>query len=148
MIMDVRQIMETIPHRLPFLLVDRIVEMEPGTRIVGIKNVTMDEWFFQGHFPGRPVMPGVLIVEALAQTGGILLFKSHPELKGKMFFFGGIDALRFKRPVVPGDTLRLEVLLKAFRSRVVKMAGKATVGDEVAVEGEMTAMVAEENVAG
>ncbi len=146
--LDVLEIQKLIPHRHPFLLVDRIVELEEGKRIVGIKNITINEQYFLGHFPARPVMPGVLIIEALAQTGGILLFSSKPELKGKMFFFTGIDNARFRRPVVPGDQLRLEVELTVMRQKLFKMNAKATVEGQVAAEAEMSAMVLEESIPG
>jgi 3-hydroxyacyl-[acyl-carrier-protein] dehydratase len=146
--LDVNQIMELIPHRFPFLLVDRIVEMEVGKRIVGIKNVTINEAFFQGHFPRYPIMPGVLVVEAMAQTGGVLLFKSKPELRGCVMYFAGIDNVRFRKPVVPGDTLRLEVVFTGMRQRLVKMTGRAFVDGEVVTEAEMTAVVGQEKLPG
>lgn len=146
--LDVKQIMELIPHRYPFLLVDCIVELEEGKRIVGLKNVSISEGFFQGHFPSYPVMPGVLIVEALAQAGGVLLFKSKPELKGRMMYFAGLEGVRFRKPVVPGDTLRLEVEFTAMRQRLVRMNGRALVNGEVVTEAKMTAVVAEERPAG
>ncbi len=146
--LDVKQIMELIPHRHPFLLVDRIVELEEGKRIVGIKNTTINDAFFQGHFPGYPVMPGVLIVEALAQTGGVLLFKSKPELRGRVMYFGGIDHARFRKPVVPGDTLRLEVEITGMRQRLVRMNGRALVNGEVVTEAEMSAVIAKDKIPG
>ena len=146
--LDVKQIMELIPHRHPFLLVDHIVELEEGKRIVGLKNVSISEGFFQGHFPSFPVMPGVLIVEALAQTGGVLLFKSKPELKGRMMYFAGLEGVRFRKPVVPGDTLRLEVEFTGMRQRLVRMNGRALVNGEVVTEAKMTAVVAEETTVG
>src|SRR3954468_4175795 len=128
-------ILKIIPHRYPFLLVDKIVEFEPGKRAVGIKNVSANEWFFQGHFPQYAVMPGVLIIEALAQVGSVAGL-SVPEFKDKIAFFAGIDRVRFKRQVVPGDTLRLEVTLTSLRMPVGKMSGTATVDGDVACTGE------------
>ena len=136
----VEQIMAMLPHRYPLLLLDKVIEMEEGKRVVGIKNVTINEPFFQGHFPGRPIMPGVLILEAMAQTGGFLLLASVPEAQGKLIFFMGIDGARFRRPVVPGDSLRMEITVIRLKEKVAKMAGKAYVGDELAAEGEFTCM--------
>jgi 3-hydroxyacyl-[acyl-carrier-protein] dehydratase len=131
------QIQQIIPHRYPFLLVDKILEVEFGKRAVGLKNVTMNEWFFQGHFPAYPVMPGVLIMEALAQVGAVALLGME-EYKGRIAFFGGLDGVRFKRQVMPGDVLRLEVEVLQFRGVVGKANGIATVDGKVAARGEMT----------
>ena len=136
----IMEIMELLPHRYPFLLVDRIVEWEPGKRIVGIKNVTINEPFFQGHFPGHPIMPGVLIVEALAQTGGILALKAMGGGK-RIAYFTGIDNCKFRRPVVPGDQLRLDVLWVRQKGRIILMKGKAFVEGDLAAEAEITATV-------
>ena len=137
MIMDAVQIQGMIPHRWPFLLVDRVIELEPGVRGVGIKNVTVNEWFFQGHVPGYPIMPGVLIVEALAQVGLIAL-RSVPEYKEKMFLFAGIEDFRFRRPVVPGDSLRLEVELVSQEASSFTFSAKAMSGDKTAAQGKVT----------
>jgi 3-hydroxyacyl-[acyl-carrier-protein] dehydratase len=131
-----QEIQEIIPHRYPFLLVDKIVEMEVGHKAVGIKNVTINEPFFQGHFPGHPVMPGVLIVEALAQVGAVALLASE-EYKGKLALFAGIDEVRFKQQVVPGDTLRLEVEILSVRRGIGKGKAVAYVGDKVACKGQI-----------
>lgn len=143
--LDTMAIQKLIPHRYPFLLVDRILEVEAGKRIVGIKNVTNNEPFFQGHFPGRPVMPGVLIVEALAQAAGVLFFYSNPELVGRAFFFTGIDGVRFRRPIMPGDTVKLEIVLLAVKRGFFKMKATATVDGALAVDGELSAMVMDAN---
>ncbi|MFY9187751.1 MAG: 3-hydroxyacyl-ACP dehydratase FabZ [bacterium] len=135
--LDQAAIMNILPHRYPFLLVDKIVELEPGERAVGLKSVSGNEPFFPGHFPGRPVMPGVLIVEALAQTGAVALL-SASGLEGKIAYFAGIDKCRFRRPVVPGDQLRLEVTLTRMRGRIGKGRGQAFVGSELVAEGEFT----------
>lgn len=138
--LDVKELQEILPHRYPFLLVDRILELEEGRRAVGIKNVTANEAFFQGHFPQYPVMPGVLIIEALAQVGAVALLKM-PQYAGKIAFLTGIDKMKFRRQVVPGDQLRLEVELLKLRSILGKGVGKAYVGEQLAAEGELTFMV-------
>ncbi len=134
--LDSVQIQNILPHRYPFLLVDKIMEMVPEKRIVGHKSVTINEPFFQGHFPGKPVMPGVLIIEALAQTGAVLVL-SKPENKGKIAFFAGIDNCRFKRQVVPGDQLRLEIEVMKLKGMVGKCQARAYVGEELACEAEL-----------
>jgi len=137
--------MNILPHAYPFLLVDRIIEIEPEKRIVGIKNVTYNEPFFPGHFPGRPIMPGVLIVEAMAQTAGVLVFKSLPEEKyGQAVYFLGIDNVRFRKPVTPGDQLRLELEITKHRQAIWGFKGRALVDGKVVAEAELLAMMGEE----
>lgn len=134
--MDVRQIKQIIPHRYPFLLVDKIIEIDEGKRVVGIKNVTVNEPFFQGHFPEYPVMPGVLILEALAQTGAIAVL-GQEENKGKIGFLAGVDKCRFKQQVKPGDQLRLEIEIIRMKGSIGKGKGVATVDGKVACEAEI-----------
>jgi len=143
-VMEQAEIQALLPHRYPFLLVDRIKEIEPDRRIVGIKNVTVNEPFFQGHFPGRPVMPGVLIVEAMAQVGGVLAFKSMGPSAKPVVYLTGVDGAKFRRPVVPGDQLRFEVDVVKKRPPFWKMQAKAFVDNELVCEAEVTAMVTEE----
>jgi UDP-3-O-[3-hydroxymyristoyl] N-acetylglucosamine deacetylase/3-hydroxyacyl-[acyl-carrier-protein] dehydratase len=140
-VMGIDEILGVLPHRYPLLLVDRIIELEPGKRIVGIKNVTFNEPFFQGHFPGHPVMPGVLIVEAMAQTGGMLLMGEVDDPANKIVYFMAIDNVKFRRPVTPGDQLRLELEMLHFRGRNCRMRGVSYVGNTVVAEAEMTARV-------
>ena len=140
--LNLEEIHRILPHRFPFLLVDRIIALEAGKRIVGLKNVSINEPFFQGHFPGRPIMPGVLIVECLAQTGGILALLSTPENMGNpSIFLMGLDKVRFRQPVVPGDQLRLEVETLRSGKKFWKMHGQAFVDDNLVMEGEMIAAV-------
>ena len=139
---DVREIMKIIPHRYPFLLVDRIESLKEGEEIVGIKNVTINEPFFAGHFPGNPIMPGVLIIEAMAQVGGVLAFHSSPkEWAGSLVYFMGIDKVRFRKPVVPGDQLRLKLTTIRQKKKVFKMRGEAYVGDTLVAEAELMAVI-------
>ena len=136
------EIQRILPHRYPFLLIDRVVELKLGQRIVGVKNVSGNEFFFQGHFPGRAIMPGVLIIESLAQLGGILALLSTPENLGNpSIFLMGVDKVRFRQPVVPGDQLRLEVETLRSGKKFWKMQGKAFVDDNLVTEGEMIAAV-------
>lgn len=144
--LSIQEIMKILPHRYPMLLVDRVLEIEPGKRIVGLKNVTANEQFFQGHFPGAPVMPGVLIVEAMAQCGAVLFLRDMPERDTKLFLFGGVDKARFRRPVVPGDQLRLECELLQKRSNTVKLRGTATVGEVVVAEAELLSVMVDRPV--
>jgi 3-hydroxyacyl-[acyl-carrier-protein] dehydratase len=142
---EISEIMKILPHAYPFLLVDRIVEIEPGKRIAGIKNVTYNEPFFPGHFPGRPIMPGVLIVESMAQTAGVLAFKSMPEEEqGRPVYFLGIDNVRFRKPVVPGDQLRLELEITKHRQAIWGFKGKALVDGNLVAEAELLAMLGDE----
>jgi 3-hydroxyacyl-[acyl-carrier-protein] dehydratase len=144
-IYNVMEIMKFLPHRFPFLLVDRIVEMDPPQRIVGLKNVTMNEQFFQGHFPGAPVMPGVLILEAMAQVAGVMIYREMPdeEKTQKLIYFTGIDNAKFRRPVVPGDQLRIEMELLNRRSTYGKMFGRATVDGKLASEATVMFAIAD-----
>lgn len=140
--MDIQQIQELLPHRYPFLLVDKILEIEPGRRVVGLKNVTINEAFFQGHFPGQPIMPGVLVIEAMAQVGGVLLMRTlHASAEKKIFYFTGIDRAKFRRPVLPGDQVRFELELVYLRSRNAKMRGRAYVEAKLAAEAELSCVV-------
>ncbi|HLM67426.1 MAG TPA: bifunctional UDP-3-O-[3-hydroxymyristoyl] N-acetylglucosamine deacetylase/3-hydroxyacyl-ACP dehydratase [Longimicrobium sp.] len=140
-ILNIEQIMQYLPHRYPFLLVDRVVEFEERKRIVGLKNVTFNEPFFQGHFPGRPVMPGVLIIEAMAQVGGLLVLENVENLEDKVIYFLGLDNVRWRRPVTPGDQIRFEVELLQVRGATVKMRGVGTVDGQLAAEADMMARV-------
>ncbi|MEX5213209.1 MAG: 3-hydroxyacyl-ACP dehydratase FabZ [Nitrospiraceae bacterium] len=142
--LDIGDILKLLPHRYPFLLVDRIREWEPGQRIVGIKNVTANEPFFQGHFPERPIMPGVLILEAMAQVGGVLAFKSMPAADKPVVYLTGVDRAKFRRPVIPGDQLRFEIEVIKRRSPFWKMEGRALVETNLVCEAEITAMVTDE----
>ncbi len=137
MILDTNGIQKILPHRYPFLMVDAILEMEPRKRIVGVKNVSINEGYFAGHFPGKPVMPGVLIIEAMAQTGGLLLLQEVAERDKKLLYFVAIDEARFRRPVLPGEQLRLEVNVITWKLSVCKLQGKATVDGELAAEATL-----------
>jgi beta-hydroxyacyl-ACP dehydratase FabZ len=139
--LTIHEIMQLLPHRYPMLLVDRILEIEPGQRVVGLKNVTANEQFFQGHFPGAPVMPGVLIVEAMAQCGAVLFLRDLPDRDTKLFLFGGVDKARFRKPVVPGDQLILECQVLQKRSNTVKLKGTAKVDGQIVAEAEMLSVM-------
>ena len=137
----VEDIMQILPHRYPFLLVDRILEIEEGKRIVGLKNVSINEPFFQGHFPGHPIMPGVLIIESMAQVGGVLLMRTIEDPSKKVVYFMSLDNIKFRRPVRPGDQLRIEVEVMQMRGATCRMRGVASVDGQVATEAEMAAIV-------
>ncbi len=130
----ITDIMKFLPHRYPFLLIDKILELEPEKRIVGLKNVTINEQFFQGHFPGAPVMPGVLIIEAMAQTAGVMIYRDLPDRDSKLIYFSSIESAKFRRPVLPGDQLRIEMELLQRRSNFGKMQGRALVDGKLAAE--------------
>lgn len=140
-VMDIQQIFEFLPHRYPMLLVDRILEVEEGTRIVGLKNVTINEPFFNGHFPGHPIMPGVLIVEAMAQAGGLLMMSEIEDVAEKVVYFMSLDEVKWRKPVVPGDQLIFEVRLVQRRRTILKMRGVATVEGKTVAEATMMATV-------
>jgi UDP-3-O-[3-hydroxymyristoyl] N-acetylglucosamine deacetylase/3-hydroxyacyl-[acyl-carrier-protein] dehydratase len=144
--LDIHDIQEIMPHRYPMLLVDKIIELEDRKRVVGIKNVTINEPFFQGHFPGHPIMPAVLIIEAMAQTGGVLLLNTVERPETKLMYFMGIDGAKFRRPVRPGDTLRFELELVKLRRRFCQMTGKAFVGDELVAEAELLSTMVDRGV--
>ncbi len=141
MTIEIQEILGLLPHRYPFLLIDRIVEFERTKRLVAIKNVTINEPFFQGHFPGYPIMPGVLVVEAMAQAGGIIIMYELPDREKKLVVFTGIERAKFRRPVTPGDQLRIEVEVLSFRPRAGRIEGKAYVGDKLACEATLTCQV-------
>jgi 3-hydroxyacyl-[acyl-carrier-protein] dehydratase len=141
--LDINEIMRLLPHRYPMLLVDRILEIESGKRVVGLKNVSANEQFFQGHFPGAPVMPGVLIVEAMAQCAAVLFLRDIPERDEKLFLFGGVDRARFRRPVIPGDQLIMEITVLAQRAATVKVRGEAKVDGKLVAEAELLSVMTE-----
>jgi 3-hydroxyacyl-[acyl-carrier-protein] dehydratase len=143
--MDINEIQKFLPHRYPFLLVDRILGIDPGTKATGIKNVTINEEFFRGHFPGQPIMPGVLIIEALAQVAGVLAFHSGAT-PGKSVFFMSIEKAKFRRPVVPGDQLKLEATILQHRGNVWKFIGNAIIEEKIVAEAEFTAMVIDKEI--
>src|SRR6266852_298342 len=147
MIFVVVEIQKYLPHRYPFLLVDAILEIEREKRIVGIKNVTINEWYFQGHFPGKPVMPGVLIIEAVAQLGGFLLLQEIPDRDNKLLYFVAVDGARFRRPVVPGDQLRLETTVLSWRGDFCKLQGKALVDGQLAAEATLMCKMVDRGMA-
>ena len=136
--LDIQQIMERLPHRYPLLLVDRVLELDPGRRIVAIKNVTFNEEFFQGHFPGLPLMPGVLILEAMAQAGGILVLPEDGSAAGKTFYLVGVQHAKFRRTVVPGDRLTIELSVTKARGNFRKLAGRAEVDGQLVAEAQLT----------
>jgi 3-hydroxyacyl-[acyl-carrier-protein] dehydratase len=141
MTFSIQEILDFLPHRYPFLLIDRVVEYEPAQRLVALKNVTINEPFFQGHFPGYPIMPGVLVVEAMAQAGGMIMLAELDDRHEKLVVFTGIERAKFRRPVTPGDQLRIEVEVLAFRSRAGRIAGRAYVGSKLACEATLTCQV-------
>jgi len=147
MLFDTNGIQKVLPHRHPFLMVDAILEMEPRKSIVGVKNVSIDEAYFQGHFPGNTIMPGVLIIEALAQTGGFLLLQALKDREKKLLYFVAVDEARFRRPVVPGDELRLGVKVLNWRGDFFKMHGEASVGGELAAEATIMCKVVDRDAA-
>lgn len=141
---DIQEILNFLPHRYPFILVDRVIDLQPGEKITAIKNVTMNEPFFQGHFPEAPVMPGVLIVEAMAQSGGVLFCATQlEEHHDKLFYFMGMDKVRFRKPVVPGDQLVIETKIIKMRSKAVKMSSTAMVDKKLVAEAELMATIGE-----
>ena len=141
---DIQGIMELLAHRYPFLLIDRVIKVVPGDKITALKNVTINEPFFQGHFPGRPIMPGVLIIEAMAQAGGILAYLTGSvEQRNRLIYFMGMDKVRFRKPVVPGDQITLEAKILKFRSKAAKMSGIATVDNQMVAEAELMASFGE-----
>jgi len=142
---DIQDVMRLLPHRYPFLLVDKVLEIDPGRRIVGLKNVTINEPFFQGHFPGSPIMPGVLVVEAMAQVGGLMLFDNVEDPSEWLVYFGGIDKVRFRKPILPGDQVRFELEMIHNRGRLSRMRGVAFVDDRIAAEAELTAMLVQKS---
>lgn len=145
MILDIQEIQDLLPHRYPFLLIDRVVEIQRPNRLVAIKNVTINEPYFQGHFPGYPIMPGVLVVEAMAQAGVILMMLEFPDRHSKLMVFTGIERAKFRRPVVPGDQIRFEIDVLAVRSRAGRMAGKAFVDGKLVCEATLTCQVVPKN---
>lgn len=147
MILDVNEIQKILPHRYPFLFVDAIVEMERLKRVVGIKNVTINEAYFQGHFPGQPVMPGVLIIEAMAQTGGLLLLQEVPDRDTKLLYFVAVDGARFRRPVLPGDQLKVEMTVLNWRGDFCKLEGRASVDGQLAAEATLMCKMVDRDVA-
>ena len=145
MVMDIKEIQSIIPHRFPMLLIDRIVELEPLKRIVAIKNITINEEVFEGHFPGAPVFPGVMIIEAMAQTGAVLLFREIPNREEKLLYFTGIEEARFRRPVVPGDQLRLEATVLKYKMGYAKLRAEAYVDGQVVAEATITSVLGDKN---
>ncbi|MGO8757979.1 MAG: 3-hydroxyacyl-ACP dehydratase FabZ [Terracidiphilus sp.] len=141
MTLTIQEIMDILPHRFPFLLIDRVLEFEPQKRLVAVKNVTMNEPFFQGHFPGYPIMPGVLVVEAMAQAGALIMLAEIGERGKKLAVFTGIEKAKFRRPITPGDQIRFEVEVLSFRSRAGRIQGRATVDGKLACEATLTCAV-------